>query len=355
MRVALVGPGTLSIPPRGWGATQRDMWNIHQHGHDAGFDSLIVNSQRTRQLVVALTEFQPDVIDLHAHWRLHECLRFLLRHPTPLVVTSHDFRLGSSIPRGVAPSIEAADTVIALNPAIEKRLRTLRGDRVRYIPNGVDSRVFRPLAKKAHTVAAVGQNTPRKRFVEIARFFLDHPEYHLTMCGPGMRAGAGEGRPVIPAGPNITLLEDQPEHEIARLLGEAEYFVHLCEVEASALVVREAMASACRVWTVPTNAQDVTNVALSWDDAVSDPELGRRAAREARDSFDWSIITGRYGEAYEQTLARWRGSPRAAADARARYRSVAVRAAAITARRRLRRSHTVLGLRRRLSRRSVAR
>jgi glycosyltransferase involved in cell wall biosynthesis len=355
MRVALVGPGTLGIPPVGWGATQRDLWNIHQNARDAGFESLIVNSKHTRDLVAAITEFQPDVIDLHACWRLHECGRYLRRHPTPLVVTNHDARLGQAVPREDAPSIEAADTLIALSPAIEKRLRTLRGDRVRYIPNGVNPRVFRPLAKKAGTVAAVGRNAPRKRFAEVAQFFLAHPEYHLTLCGPGMRARAGQGHPVIPTGPNITLLEEQPEEAVARLLGESEYFVHLCEVEASVLVVREAMACACRVWTVSANAQDVENVALSWEDAVSDPELGQRAAREARDSFDWSIITGRYAEAYDETLARWRGSPSAAADARGRYRSVAVRAAAINARERFRRSYVVVGLRSRISRRRAAR
>ena len=350
MRVALVGPGTVSIPPPGWGATERVIWNIHQHGRDAGFDSLVVNSKRARAVVAALTEFQPDVIHLHADWRFPACLWYLLRCPTPLVMTSHNPRLGSAIPREVAPSIEAADTVIALNPAIEQRLRAVRGDRVRYIPNGVDSRVFRPLAKKPGTVAAVGKNRRRKRFVQIARFFLERPEYHLTLCGPGMRARPGERGPVIPTGPNITLLEEQPEGEVARLLGESEYFVHLCEEEASPLVVREAMAAACRVWTVEPNAQDVTNVALVWDDAISDPELGQRAAREARDSFDWSIITSRHAETYEQTLDGWRGSPRAAADARVRYRSVAVRAAAYAARRRFRRSYVGRGLRRRISR-----
>jgi hypothetical protein len=103
--------------------------------------------------------------------------------------------------------------------------------------------------------------------------------------------------------------------------------------EVGRLANRLLLFAHFRVWTGARNAQDLSNVALSWEDAVADPELGRRAAREARESFDWSLIVRRHAEVYAQTLDAWRTSVTSAADARRRYR--AFEAARATSRRRL--------------------
>jgi glycosyltransferase involved in cell wall biosynthesis len=320
MRVALIGTGTLSIPPRGWGAVQRGIWNHHRQSRESGYETLVLNSRHWAEIRDQCARFKPDLLHVHSHTVLEACVPYLIAHPTPLVTTSHDARISDRIPPDVAPLIELADAVIALSPLIRKRLHALRPGGVRYIPNGVDTQVFRPLAKQPNTVVALGNNLPRKRFAEIARFFLARPEYRLTLCGPKMQARPGGRFPAIPTGPNVTVMGNTPEAEVARLLGETEYFVHLCEQEACALVVREAMASGCRVWTGPRNAQDLRNVALSWEEAVADAELGIRAAREARESFDWSHIALRHAEVYAETLAAWRASATSAGAAERRYR-----------------------------------
>ena len=332
MRVAQIGSGTLTIPPNGWGATQRVIWNLHQRGREAGFESIIVNSRQPEEIRAQCLACAPDVVHLHAHAVMTAALPYLIECPTPLVATSHDYRVADTIPLEVQPLVASADAVIALSPAIRERFRALRPGGVHYVPNGVDNRIFRPLAKRKGSVLAVGRNTQRKRFAEIARFFLERPEYQLTLCGPDMQALPGQGRPVIPTGPNIRILGNSSEDEVARLLGESEYFVHLCKQEASPLVVREAMACGCRVWTVPENAQDLKNVALSWEEALADPELGVRAAREARESFDWSTIAAQHARVYAETLAQWRASPTAAADAQRRYRHLAAQATGVRAR-----------------------
>jgi glycosyltransferase involved in cell wall biosynthesis len=325
VRVALVGPGILGIPPEGWGAIERIIWNLHRRSPEAGIESVVVNPPQGDQLCDALRAASPDVIHVHATSRLRDSLPYLIERPTPLITTSHDYRLASKILPGVAQWAELSDSVIASSPSIRERLGAFT-THVHYIPNGVDTRLFRPLPKKPNTVLAIGRNTRRKRFADIARFFLERPGYHLTLCGPDMCVGPGdERRPEIPIGPNIVRLDNQPEDVVARLLGESEYFVHLCELEACALVVREAMACGCRVWTVPANTQDLTNVALSWDAARTDAELGARAAREAAESFDWEMIARRYADVYAHTLARWRGSATSVADARRRYEAFAAR------------------------------
>jgi hypothetical protein len=159
-----------------------------------------------------------------------------------------------------------------------------------------------------------------------------------------MQAPGRRGRPLIPTGPNIRILDNTPEDDVARLLGESAYFVHLCSQEACPLVVREAMACACRVWTVPENAQDLKNVALSWEDALADEELGTRAAREARESFDWSTIVAQHAQVYAETMAQWSASPTAAADARRRYQKLAADLVGVRARLRAVRKRIESGL-----------
>src|SRR5687768_6565866 len=135
----------LRIPPKGWGATERVIWNIHQRSRDAGFESVIINARSGQELRAQCARLRPHVIHLHPFERLGECLPYLISHPTPLVTTCHDARLSREVPPEIAPSLELPDAVIALSPLIRKRVRTLRDTNVYYIPNGVDTQVFRPL------------------------------------------------------------------------------------------------------------------------------------------------------------------------------------------------------------------
>ena len=104
----------------------------------------------------------------------------------------------------------------------------------------------------------------------------------------------------------MVTLGNVSQDEVARRLGESEFFVHLSRSEASSLAVREAMAAGCRVWTAPYNAQDLENVALFWEEAVRDTELGARARQEAVERLAWSAVVARTVEVYQEVLSRRR-------------------------------------------------
>ena len=309
-RIAHVAHGLLPIPPLGWGAVERDIWNLHRNGEHDGLETAIVNTKSRCDLLRQCEAFAPNLIDVHAERWVSTCARYARAQGIPIVLTSHDYRLSYELPREIEKAAKLADAIIALSPSIRDRFVAHGFERVHYVPNGVNTDVFRPLEKRRNTVLAVARNTARKKLPEIARFFLSRPEYHLTICGPFTDHGDRK-HPAIPRGPNVTILGRRSEAEIARLAGESEYFVHLCEVEASALVVREAMSCGCKVWTVPYNAQDLENVALSWAQAVSDPTLGERAAREAREKLDWTIISRRTASVIRTVLAELREKSRA--------------------------------------------
>ncbi|MDX1944283.1 MAG: glycosyltransferase family 4 protein [Pirellulaceae bacterium] len=306
LHVAFVAHGALPIPPERWGATERVIWNLHRDSSRQGFESVVINTADHDQIRLQLAQCQPDIVHLHAEAHLAPCLDYARSHGMPLVLTSHTawrHHADQPLPEHLAEPALACDYLIALSPSLKLAFERRGCRHVHYIPNGVDTTVFRPLPKRPRTVLAVGRNSKRKKLPEIARFFLDWPDYHLTICGPGADEPP---RPelAIPRAPNITILGNQSEAEIAQLTGESEYFVHLCEVEACALVVREAMACGCKVWTVPYNAQGLKNVALSWESARSDADLGRRAAREAAQLLHWPAIVGQHANFYRAILAR---------------------------------------------------
>ena len=72
MRIALIGPGILPIPPSGWGAVETVIWNLKTNLSVLGHQVLIVNTTDRKEAKKKLTEFGPQLIWLHyddyVHW-----------------------------------------------------------------------------------------------------------------------------------------------------------------------------------------------------------------------------------------------------------------------------------------------
>lgn len=305
-RVAFVAHGSIPVPPPAWGATERVIWNLHKDCRQYGFESVVINTKQPDEIYQQLDAYQPDIVHLHAEGLTEPCHAFARTHAVPLVLTSHTAWVhtkGQAMPEALVEPVQACDVLIALSPSLQAAFQRQGCRSVQYIPNGVDASVFKPLAKTPKTVLAVGRNTKRKKLPEIARFFQAWPQFQLTICGPRTQ-DPREPSLVIPTAPNISVLGDQPQSMIAELAGRSEFFVHLCEVEACALVVREAMACGCKVWTAAYNAQGLKNVALSWEAALADRDLGRRAALEAAQSLHWPFIVEQHASLYRAVLSR---------------------------------------------------
>jgi len=65
MRIALIGPGILPIPPEGWGAVETVIWNLNSNLNDLGHQTLIINTRSRSDARQAITNFEPDIIWLH--------------------------------------------------------------------------------------------------------------------------------------------------------------------------------------------------------------------------------------------------------------------------------------------------
>lgn len=61
MRICLVGPGIMPIPPTGWGAVEILIWDYAQTLQKQGHDVRIVNTQNKREIIDKCNEFNADI------------------------------------------------------------------------------------------------------------------------------------------------------------------------------------------------------------------------------------------------------------------------------------------------------
>jgi glycosyltransferase involved in cell wall biosynthesis len=85
MKITLVGPGIMSIPPAGWGAVEILIWDTRNALKKLGHEVQIVNTKDPNQIINQINAFRPDFV--HVHYD-----EFIGVYPYiqyPKVITSH--------------------------------------------------------------------------------------------------------------------------------------------------------------------------------------------------------------------------------------------------------------------------
>lgn len=65
MKIVLVGPGIMPIPPKGWGAVEILIWDTKQTLESLGHDVKIVNTRNPNEIIRQINEFKPDFVHVH--------------------------------------------------------------------------------------------------------------------------------------------------------------------------------------------------------------------------------------------------------------------------------------------------
>jgi hypothetical protein len=309
MKITLVGPGLMPIPPKGWGAVEILIADQAEMLEAAGHQVTIVNQRNRAQALAEVAASQPDLVHIHydeyigwaeempcprvvatSHYAYLEVFAqwwFLFRRP-PLVAVMRMLRrllparvmhaLGCPQPLLAALSYEpffraflrSRCALICLSPGMAEvyRLFGFRG-LISVCPNGArDDRIhYSPSPLYPELSICVGKIEPRKRQAQLAsihdlrfvgpivdpRFPADHPGY----LGPWSREQLFEQ---LTQYANLVLLSD----------GEAHPLV-CCEalIAGLGLVVSEPAAANLErslpfVTVIPNGAlQDRDHVALA--------------------------------------------------------------------------------------------
>jgi hypothetical protein len=85
MRITLIGPGIMPIPPTGWGAVEILVWDTKLALEKLGHEVQIVNTKDARQIIGEINAFRPDFV--HVHY--DEFIPIVPYIQYPCAITSH--------------------------------------------------------------------------------------------------------------------------------------------------------------------------------------------------------------------------------------------------------------------------
>jgi hypothetical protein len=85
MKITLVGPGIMPIPPTGWGAVEILIWDTKLALEELGHEVQIVNTKDYRQIINEINAFVPDFVHVHYDEFINLCP--YIQYPS--AITSH--------------------------------------------------------------------------------------------------------------------------------------------------------------------------------------------------------------------------------------------------------------------------
>lgn len=65
MKIVLIGPGIMSIPPTGWGAVEILIWDTKVALEKLGHNVLIVNTKDPNEIIRQINDYRPDFVHIH--------------------------------------------------------------------------------------------------------------------------------------------------------------------------------------------------------------------------------------------------------------------------------------------------
>jgi glycosyltransferase involved in cell wall biosynthesis len=328
-----VGSGRYSIPPEGYGAVEKHIWNlasaIKKKGHEVHIINSVMASNSIGEYKFALKSIKEvkkidyDVLHIHTapvglvyslfgydmvytshsrHWNGVKSLRELYG----LMVEKHN--------------VKHAKKVVALTEVIKKKMGINRN--VVVIPNGVDTSLYKNSNMKKNRIVMMGEVSPRKEF-HLALLALKDLNYNVTIIGPVTdRDYADRLRCIMPS---VVLTGEIEEMKMTGELSSSTIFIHPSRSEGLSMAVIEAMASGMAVIASSVNSivEDGKSGYLfdsSLDDAgitsfirdkttmlINNNELAARLGQYGRAiierSYSWEVIADKMIELYTSFLA----------------------------------------------------
>lgn len=147
MRITLVGPGIMPIPPIGWGAVEILVWDTKNALENLGHTVQIVNTRDENQIISEINYFRPDFVHIHYD-------EFIGVYPYiqyPKAITSHFGYLERPEMFGGYVNVANAfshykPNIFCLSDGIKniyKVLMNIPEERLFVTPNGVNTFAFR--------------------------------------------------------------------------------------------------------------------------------------------------------------------------------------------------------------------
>ena len=148
MRIAIIGPGIMPIPPTGWGAVEILVWDQNLALKELGHEVQIINTPNPVEIIEQINAFRPDFV----HIQYDDFIGLYPYIQYPCAITSHYGYLeqpdkwGYYGDRIVKPFLDIKPRVFCLSEGIKKiysDILKIPEDRLFVTPNGVNTKQFK--------------------------------------------------------------------------------------------------------------------------------------------------------------------------------------------------------------------
>ena len=316
MKILFIGPGTMEIPSKGWGAVETVIWqlkiNLEKHGHHVD-----ILNERGLKAALASNLKSYDIVHLEYDnlaglWiLLSKILRF------KLVITSH---YGYSAwpkkwHRSYWPvffKLLCSPALIVLSPEIRDIfLRFHYRGFIEVLPNGteVDDILFLENAEK--DLICLGKIEPRKKQFELSEVFSKQEKTNLDFVGPLV------DKRFTVNNASTHYLGTWTREEVRKNLTHYKALILLSDGEAHALVIGEALAAGLSLIISQEAAANLNTskpfIKIVKDEAEAleatqkmcdENKIYRNQIREyAEKNFDWIAIANSYEKIVKKYLS----------------------------------------------------
>ena len=305
MKIGLIGPGIMPIPPTGWGGVEHLIWNFHNQLKKINDEVVIINTPNQQEIVNIVNSGKFDAIHLHydqfANVMPHlDCKKKMitshypyLENPEPQYVFLYDLLKNSK------------SHIVCLSDRIEKEFlhRGNNSNHLSVLPCGIDvdsysideEEVLHP-----DRSIVIGKLEPRKR-----QAFLQKKNLNIDFIGNNADPSFDTTDPCY--------FGEQSKEDIMENLTSYANMILLSSGEAHPFVCLEAMAAGLGL---VLSEQSTANLDLSQpfitvipDDKLNDKSFLKQKIKENRkisltmrkdirkycfDNFDWSSIIKQY-------------------------------------------------------------
>ena len=156
MKISIVGPGIMPIPPTGWGAVEILIWDQKLALEKLGHEVQIVNTQSPIDIIKQINSFRPDFV----HIQYDDFIELYSYVQYPCAITSHFGYLeqpnrwdyyGARIAK---PFQDIKPNVFCLSYGIKEvyqNILNIPSDRLFVTPNGVNINEFNYVSNPKHS------------------------------------------------------------------------------------------------------------------------------------------------------------------------------------------------------------
>ena len=292
MKIALIGPGIMPIPPEGWGGVEHLIWNFAQQLKKTGDEVVIINTPDLQKIVITANSEEFDAVHLHYDQFANVMPQIKCKKK---MITSHYPYLENPEPQYVFlyDLLKNSDChIVSLSDRIKEEFvrRDIDGTNVSVLPCGIDTELYTldDTALHPDRSIVVGKIEPRKRQASLQKKNLN-----IDFIGNSVDPSFDTT--------DSRYFGEQSKQDIMENLTAYANMILLSSGEAHPFVCLEGMAAGLGL---VLSEQSTANLDLSQpfitvipDDKIEDRTYLKQKIQDyCRTNFDWSSIIKQYKE-----------------------------------------------------------